>query len=376
MLINSYAIRAQDNWIRRDCRYSHQAYQRFDREALFSKYTWGKMEGFKDYQRLFGTTRGQIPRRRPHRHPRSLARRSHHPSCPCQETRLLRKTHFAYHQGRTSHGRCGQGERSRFQTGSQQRSEYGGKFRRTVEMVRSGAIGELKRFESAWVDHPNPAIFQLNPHQKALTGMPGLDRHPHADSTKFFARMAFTTTSLPGVRYREYCNGQLADMGAHHFDIGQWAMDADNTGPVKVIPPKDGERDLKMIYANGVEVVHGNTPDWRGGTIFYGTEGTIWVDRGPWKSDPENLIKEYKATVSLRQPKNHHDDWLDCIHSGKLPLAHAEAGHRTATLCQLCNIGYELRRELNWDPKKEVFVNDDEANKLTDRKRRKKWYRV
>ena len=82
-----------------------------------------------------------------------------------------------------------------------------------------------------------------------------------------------------------------------------------------------------MIYANGVEVVHGNTPDWRGGTIFYGSEGTIWVDRGPWKSDPENLIKDYKATVSLRQPKNHHDDWLDCIHNGQLPLAHAEAGH-------------------------------------------------
>jgi hypothetical protein len=131
-----------------------------------------------------------------------------------------------------------------------------------------------------------------------------------------------------------------------------------------------------MIYANGVEVVHGNTPEWRGGTIFYGTEGTIWVDRGPWKSDPENLIKDFQATVSLRQPKNHHDDWIDCIHSGELPMAHVEAGHRTATLCQLCNIGYELRRELDFDPVKERFVNDDEANKLTDRKRRKKWYRV
>ena len=68
----------------------------------------------------------------------------------------------------------------------------------------------------------------------------------------------------------------------------------DDTGPVKIIPPKEGTRELKMIYANGVEVVHGSTPDWRGGTIFYGTEGTIWVDRGPWKSDPENLIKTTK----------------------------------------------------------------------------------
>ena len=95
------------------------------------------------------------------------------------------------------------------------------------------------------------------------------------------------------------------------------------------------------------------------------------MDRGPWKSDPENLINDYKASVSLRQPKNHHDDWLDCIHSGELPMAHVEAGHRTATLCQLCNIGYELRRELSWDPEKEEFVGDKEANKLTDRKREK-----
>ena len=80
-------------------------------------------------------------------------------------------------------------------------------------------------------------------------------------------------------RYREYCNGGLADMGAHHFDIGQWAMDADSTGPVKIIPPKEGNRDLKMIYANEWKSSTA-APDWRGGTIFYGTEGTIWVDRG------------------------------------------------------------------------------------------------
>ena len=90
-------------------------------------------------------------------------------------------------------------------------------------------------------------------------------------------------------------------------------MDADDTGPVKILPPEEGESELKLIYANGVEVIHGRDPEWKGGTIFYGTEGTIWVDRGPWKSDPESLIKEYEASVTLRQPRNHHEDWLDCI---------------------------------------------------------------
>ena len=125
--------------------------------------------------------------------------------------------------------------------------------------------------------------------------------------------------------------------------------------------------------------------EWKSFTVTFpvgGRHHLLWFRRNDLggsrtlKSDPENLIKDYQATVSLRQPKNHHEDWLDCIHSGELPLAHAEAGHWTATLCQLCNIGYELRRELTWDPKKEAFVGDDDANKLTDRKRRKKWYRV
>ncbi|MEK9633168.1 MAG: Gfo/Idh/MocA family oxidoreductase [Opitutae bacterium] len=251
-----------------------------------------------------------------------------------------------------------------FQTGSQQRTEYGGKFRRTVEMVRSGAIGELKKVRVCVGGPPVPCDLPTQPVPEGIDWDAWLGPAPVRGYNKILCPDDVHNHFPAWRRYREYCNGGLADMGAHHFDIGQWAMDADSTGPVK------------MIYANGVEVVHGSTPDWRGGTIFYGTEGTIWVDRGPWKSDPENLIKDYKATVSLRQPRNHHDDWLDCIHSGELPLAHVEAGHRTATLCQLCNIGYELRRELDWDPKKERFAKDDEANQLIDRKRRKKWYRV
>ena len=263
-----------------------------------------------------------------------------------------------------------------FQTGSQQRTEYGGKFRRTVEMVRSGAIGELKKIRVCVGGPPVPCDLPAENTPKGIDWDAWLGPAPTRGFNKILCPDDVHNHFPAWRRYREYCNGALADMGAHHFDIGQWGMDADNTGPVKVIPPKEGNRDLKMIYANGVEVIHGNTPDWRGGTIFYGTEGTIWVDRGPWKSDPENLIKDYPAALSLRQPKNHHDDWLDCIHSGELPMAHVEAGHRTATLCQLCNIGYELRRELDFDPKKERFINDNEANKLTDRKRRKKWYRV
>ena len=218
-----------------------------------------------------------------------------------------------------------------FQTGSQQRSEYGGTPPHCGNGTERSDWGTQKRYASASVAS-KPCDLPTEPTPEGIDWDAWLGPAPMG-LIRFSALMMCTITSLLGRRYCEYCNGGLADIGAHHFDIGQWAMDADNTGPVKVIPPGEGERDLKMVYATELKYIM-ETHRIGGGTIFYGTEGTIWVDRGPWKSDPENLINDYKATVSLRQPKNHHDDWLDCIHNGEL-LAHAEAGHRTATLCQL-----------------------------------------
>ncbi len=263
-----------------------------------------------------------------------------------------------------------------FQTGSQQRIEFGGKFRRTVEMIRSGAIGKLKKIQVCVGGPPKPCNLPTQPVPDGIDWDAWQGPAPTRGYNKELCPDVVHNHFPRWRAYREYCNGYLADMGAHHFDIGQWGMAADHTGPVKVIPPKSGEKGLKLVYENGIEVTHGSLPDWRGGTVFYGEEGTIWVDRGPWKSDPANLIKDYKATVEIRRPKNHHADWLACIRSGEQPLAHVEAGHRTASLCQLCNIGYELRRELDWDPKSESFPKDKEANALVDRKRRKQWYRV
>ena len=206
-----------------------------------------------------------------------------------------------------------------FQTGSQQRSEYGGKFRRTVEMVRSGAIGELKKIRVCVGGPPKPCDLPTEPTPEGIDWDAWLGPAPTRGFNKILCPDDVHNHFPAWRRYREYCNGQLADMGAHHFDIGQWAMDADNTGPVKVIPPKDGERDLKMIYANGVEVIMEIPRTGVEAPSFMERKEPSGSTEGPWKSDPENLIKEYKATVSLRQPKNHHDDWLDCIHPANCP---------------------------------------------------------
>ncbi|MHC5098195.1 MAG: hypothetical protein ACYSOL_08760, partial [Planctomycetota bacterium] len=97
------------------------------------------------------------------------------------------------------------------------------------------------------------------------------------------------------------------DWGAHHYDIIQWALGMDDSGPVKFVP------------------------------------------------------KGYDG---------HEQNWLDCIRSRKQPICTAEIGHRTATICHLSGIAERLGRTIHWDPEKEKILNDAAAARWFDRPRR------
>lgn len=172
-------------------------------------------------------------------------------------------------------------------------------------------------------------------------------------------------------KYEEYAGGHLADMGAHHFDIAQWAMEMDSSGPVMVEPPAEGGTGLKFTYASGIEMFHGGPDD----CTFEGTGGIIRVGRGSLKSEPEEILTTSLGEGDRRviPSKNHLRNWLDCVKSREQPICTAETGHRSATVCHLANIGYKLRRKLRWDPVKERFTDDAEANALTTRKPREGW---
>jgi predicted dehydrogenase len=180
---------------------------------------------------------------------------------------------------------------------------------------------------------------------------------------------------FPAFRdYREYAGGQLADMGAHHFDIAQWALGMDESGPVKIVPPEDEKatQGLTFTYANGVVMTHVQNPS---GCTFEGSEGTIYVDRDKLTSSVAKLFESPlgEKDVRLNPATDHRRNWLECIKSRKPTICTAETGHRTSTVCQLGNIGYWLGRPLTWDPAKEQFAGDALANKLVDREVRGPW---
>jgi len=265
-----------------------------------------------------------------------------------------------------SHGRV-------LQTGSQQRSNVFGQFRLACELVRSGRLGAVKTV-TVGVGGPSRPC-----------DLPGEEPEPGLDWDRWLGPAPFrpyhSALSPRGVHnhfpnwraYREYSGGGHSDMGAHHYDIAQWALGMDESGPVEIIPPDDprAETGVRFIYATGVEMTHGGPS----GCVFTGDRGKLHIDRGVLVSEPESIVKEPlgKDEVHLYQSPGHHRDWLDCIRSRKRPVADVEVGARSVTVVHLGNLAYWHHRRLRWDPKEWKFVGDEEANRWLDRDRRDPW---
>jgi len=256
-----------------------------------------------------------------------------------------------------------------FQTGSQQRTEFGHKFITACEYVRNGRIGKVQNVNVGVGKPPVPCDL---PEEKME---PGLDWERWTGPAPL--RGYNSTLSPRGVHrhypkwrdYREYAGGGLADMGAHHFDIAQWALDADRSGPVRVSPPLDPTRNKGawLEYASGTKVIHGGIS----GCTFVGSDGIIHVDRGRLASVPASILEKELDAESQRLPrkKNHAVDWLDCIRDRSQPICDVEVGARSVAICHLLNIAYRHRRELTWDPTTWRF-DEQEANKWLDYERR------
>jgi predicted dehydrogenase len=259
-----------------------------------------------------------------------------------------------------------------FQTGSQQRS--GREFHRACELVRNGRIGKVQRIvvgvgrPSRWCDLPAEAM------EPGLNWDMWLGPAPVRPYNSVLSPRG-VHTNFPNWRgFREYSGGMMTDWGAHHFDIAQWALGMDDSGPVEIIPPANpaSGTGLRYVYANGVEMLH---DAGRGGVQFIGDKGRIFVDRGRFEADPASIGNETIGPneTQLYRSTNHYRDWVDCMRSREKPICDVEIGARTATVCHLGNLAYWNGRRLRWDPVQEQFVGDPEANKWLDHKGRAPW---
>ena len=262
-----------------------------------------------------------------------------------------------------------------FQTGSMQRSDN--KFRLACELVQNGYIGEVKSvrvsIRSGFIPHPEICDLSAEniPHELDWDLWLG-----PAPQRPFNAILAppISFDSFPAWRnYRDYSGGGMTDWGAHHFDIAQWGLDMDHSGPVEIFPA-DGKNHewLTYEYSNGTVM----TTDFVSNRIlFTGTEGKVEVNREYLHTWPEHLASQIIGPQEkhLYESKNHLQNWLECIRTRRKPICDAEIGCRSVTVCHLGNIATELKRPLKWNPEKELFVDDAEANRLLWRPKRSPW---
>lgn len=277
------------------------------------------------------------------------------------------------------------------QIGSQQRSTA--QFHHACGLVRNGAVGKLKSVQIGLPTDPPGGNGAQMPVPSTLNYDAWLgctrrapyteDRvHPQSDDPKkLFGR--------PGwLRLNAHTCGMITGWGSHHVDIAHWGMGAEYTGPIAVDakavwPGADsfwdvhGKYSVKLTYANGVVLNIGD--ELPNGVRFEGEDGWIWVTRGAANSakslnasDSKLLeIPGSELKIKLHRSSNwdHHLDWLEAIRARKEAATSAETGHRSNTACLVSWIGMKLGRPLHWDPRKELF-DDDEANRLLHRPER------
>ncbi len=251
-----------------------------------------------------------------------------------------------------------------FQTGSMQRSWKN--FRHAVELVRNGYIGNIKEVLVSVGTAAVPCDLPPEPQPANLNWKYWLGPAPVRPFNAILSPPVEKDIYPMWRLYKEFGGGILSDWGAHMFDIAQWALDMDKSGPTHFFPPDGAKyKSLTMVYDNGIIMKHEDFG--RGyGVRFIGDKGTIDIAREYLDSNPPSIVNEVikPNEVHVYNSDDHYWDWLNAIKNNKQPICDAETGHRTSSVCCIANISYWLKRALQWDPVREQFISDPEANLL------------
>ncbi len=253
--------------------------------------------------------------------------------------------------------------------GSQQRSDPN--FQHAVKMVQEGKIGKIERV-NAYVGAP-PKPYDL-PEQPVPADLnwplwlgPSEYVHYNAELNPPISLDPEQNEQFWGGWrwYSELGGGFTTDWGAHMFDIAQWGLGMDKSGPVEIIPA--GYEDTKYLtykYANGVIMTEEpfNEKQTKG-VKFWGDKGWIEVSREHFLASDDSLLppktEESEGAYETKIP--HLTNFIEAVKTKTDPVVPVEIGHRSCTVCTLGNIAYEMKRPIQWDPETEKFVNDPEA---------------
>jgi predicted dehydrogenase len=284
-----------------------------------------------------------------------------------------------------------------FQIGSQQRSDSPWpQFRKGCELVRNGRIGKLHTIRIGLGMDPAGGNEKEMPVPSNLNYQMWLGCTPQVPYAEDRVHSQKDISSRPGwLRIESYCLGMITGWGSHHIDIAHWGMGTELTGPIEIEAkatfPTKGLWNVHLAYhieakyANGVTVILDNT--YNNGVRFEGSEGWLFVSRGGGKATPSDPANTRDVPIAASNPEilkspigpnevhlykstDHHLDWLNSIKTRQPCATSPEQAHRSTSACEISWIAMKLGRKLRWDPVKEAFLNDDQANSMRSRPQR------
>jgi len=297
-----------------------------------------------------------------------------------------------------------------FQFGTQQRSSK--EFRFACELVRNGRIGKLQTIKvgvhSGAGSRTGPKAIRATDGVARTerdvtderTGLTKIEPEPVPAWLDYEMWLGpapsapYTTARLTYPHWfhiSDYSLGYVSGWGVHHIDIAQWGNGTDSTGPVEVsgtaVWPHDDALcdnptswDVHYEYANGVRMHYtGSGPGFEGvkhGITFEGSEGWVFVNRGVLETEPKSLLESKIGPNELHLPVSdlHEKNFIECVKSRARTICPVDVAVRSDTVCQLAWITFKLQnRKLKWDPEKEIFPDDPDANRLMKRSLRSPW---
>ncbi len=271
-----------------------------------------------------------------------------------------------------------------FQFGTQQRSMP--QFHQACELVINGRIGKLQTIKVSAPVGPDQRTGDVT--YASASPPPGFDYELWLGPAPWAPYTPKRTESPYWFQISDYSLGYIAGWGIHHVDIAQWGNGTELTGPVEiegsgVSPYNDGlcdnllNWDCTLKYANGV-VMHYTSDGGpnRHGIRFEGPQGWIHVDRERITAEPRSVLAEKIGPDEIHLPVSLHQqrDLIEAVKTRGRTVSNIDVAVRSDTVCHLSHIAVYLGRKLKWNPEKEEFVNDAEANARMTRTMRSPWH--
>jgi predicted dehydrogenase len=255
-----------------------------------------------------------------------------------------------------------------FQCGTQRRSLD--HFQFAINLARRGMLGELKTLHAEkapnWIDTCQTVLPpETQPPREEFDWDMWLGPAPWRQYNSQYPTRGFWGGHV------DFAGGSITEWGSHTVDLCQAANDSDDTSPIEY---QLKGKDVEATYANGVRlVIRSNIGAGSCGVRFEGTEGWVQVDdSGQIDVYPQSLQSERRLGKGYPMD-DHARNFLDCFKTRRQPIAPAEGAHRSISTCHVANICRRLGRNVKWDPVKEAFIDDPEADRMRSRAYRQPW---